>query len=291
MGSVALASAVLMDTLAINESARMILPALGCALTTAVVSGLAARRAVGRGGRTLTTLALGAAFGSAATVLFTLVLRPEVSSGAAEDGGHAALLLFGTTVVAIGGALLGALFGLAALPSIHTAARAERLPSLDGLERVFAPAAILLCPVGRFALLYQPGRRAPATAAFLAVALALLFVALRDVQRVLWLRAVGRGGVPGWAIVGAPPGEPERAEPRYAAYSPRALDGLLTQLGGPPGSGPFREPAGPRPVAALPRDPMRAVAPLLGRAVLSLVLLAAALAWFRSGLLAAALRR
>jgi hypothetical protein len=291
MGAVALASAVLMDTLAIDDGNRTAAAALGCALSTAVLSGLVARRAVERGGRALRTVGLGAASGSAATVLFTVILRPEVSSGAAEDGGRALLFLFGAATLALLGALLGALFGLAALPSIHTAARAERLPSLDGLERVFAPAAILLCPVGRFALLYQPGRRAPATAAFLAVALALLFVALRDVQRVLWLRAVGRGGVPGWAIVGAPPGEPERAEPRYAAYSPRALDGLLTQLGGPPGSGPFREPAGPRPVAALPRDPMRAVAPLLGRAVLSLVLLAAALAWFRSGLLAAALRR
>ncbi len=163
---------------------------------------------------------------------------------------------------AIAGACRGAVFAAAALLVTRALDATRARPSIDSVDRVLFASSISLgiWGTGAWLLRAEVTVRAPASGALVLGLLGLLIVLARDVRRLRWLGAVTHGRLPGWALVaddgGAPPDPPI---PRYADYDDAELDGYLVK-----GAGRSER------VAELPRDAVRARAPMWRRSALGL---------------------
>lgn len=209
----------------------------------------AARGVLARGGRVSWALGLGAASGAACALLAAVPLD--------EPLGPAEVAVLASFTFA--GVIAGALFGLPALIALRPALDIERAPSLDAVERALLPAAIWLAALGALAVLGHGGRFVPGLLALAGGALASALVAARDLRRVFFLRAALRDEAPGWAVV-----ESSAATlPMFARYERVSLDGVLARR---------RAGLGDEPVARLPRDAHLALAPIVRRAVLALII-------------------
>ena len=280
MAFVALASWVTYDAIAFSDEQLSPLFMLGWALAMGLTGAFVAARAIAKEARALTVLGWSALGGAVAAAVNMSMGNVSVD---ATQPTAVALWLFVCAVFAVLGTVVGTIFGASALPMLRAAARANRSSSLDGVERVLLPASLWLALVGWVALRRTREHFPFGVTAIGVAALALAIVAVRDLQRILWLRAVARDRVAGWAIV-PDEGGPAPSLPMFAGYDKDALDACLVRRGEGSRGAPFRENGVVEHVARLPLAPRASLAPLALRAAISMLLVIAMLAWLTGSL-------